>query len=195
MRLSLYGARSAAVILFDNSMCRPVADGIEVLRSKYIGLLGQFTVVKTDFKEIAHLWRLVRVRLGFLPGAPTVASVRHFSRASKGNCKYHERTISCGVQSPIMFATFVPWCRTDLGVVPLRGRVVSTERQDRSRFATRQLLFQAPSTGFLGHRKARSTTELARFPVALPVSQSCASSRGSPRHECSPRIFARLRSR
>ena len=108
MRLSLYGARSAAVILFDNSMCRPVADGIEVLRSKYIGLLGQFTVVKTDFKEIAHLWRLVRVRLGFLPGAPTVRLVRHFSRASKGNCKYHERTISCGVQSPIMFATFVP---------------------------------------------------------------------------------------
>ena len=93
-------------------MCRPVADGIEVLRSKYIGLLGQFTVVKTDFKEIAHLWRLVRVRPGFLPGARVsgnrYVSVRYFSRASKGNCKYHERTISCGVQSPIMFATFVP---------------------------------------------------------------------------------------
>jgi len=59
MRLSPSGARSAAAILFDNSMCLPVADGIEVLRSKYVGLLGQFTIVKTEFKEIVHLWRLV----------------------------------------------------------------------------------------------------------------------------------------
>jgi hypothetical protein len=31
MRLSPSGARSAAAILFDHSMCQPVADGIEVL--------------------------------------------------------------------------------------------------------------------------------------------------------------------
>ena len=49
-----------------------------------------------------------------------------------------------------MFATFVPWCRTDFGVVPLQVALFYTERQNRSRFATRQLTFQAPSTGFLG---------------------------------------------
>ena len=42
----------------------------------------------------------------------------------------------------------------------------STERQGRSPFAAPQSLSQVPSAGLLGHRKERSTAELARFRVA-----------------------------
>jgi hypothetical protein len=62
--LLVHGAaesRSAAAILFGNSMCRLVADGIEVSPSKSFRLLGQFTGVKIEFKEAAHCWRLVKL--------------------------------------------------------------------------------------------------------------------------------------
>jgi hypothetical protein len=49
-------------------MCRLVADGIEVSRSKSFGLFGQFTGVKIEFKKGAHWWRFVKLGLDFRLG-------------------------------------------------------------------------------------------------------------------------------
>jgi hypothetical protein len=63
MRLSPSAARTAATILFGNSMCRLVANDLEVSPSKSFDLLGPFTGVKKYFKKVVHRGWLVK--LGF----------------------------------------------------------------------------------------------------------------------------------